>query len=264
MQNYSMRGNWELIPCSNPGDMPSARCGHSLTSHSTFNASTDFHSNNASTDFHSNTNTDHATKESSKNSCNFGKLLLAFGEDSLSSDRKYHNDMHLYDIQSSKWVQICGTGVKDIYQPFIQRRFKVTARADSTACAFSGLKTRTVLKHYQKKLIWNDVKMPSLPTVQNDRCIIFGGKIEDTYLDELVLIKNIHTFPMHLPDDGDTVSRICYDRPLIIEQVNLAHGPCGRRGSCIAHWRETCFVLFGGQRFVFHIISYLLSLHTHI
>ena len=96
---------------------------------------------------------------------------------------------------------------------------------------------------------------------------MFGGKCKDTYLDDLIVVKNICNFPINeieqeiYQNSYDNKSRfgrnskhpnmprqIFTDTPLKIESIHLPKGPCGRRGSSLAPWKEGSFLLFGGQR----------------
>ena len=99
----------------------------------------------------------------------------------------------------------------------------------------------------------------------SDRCLIFGGKCKDTYLDDLIVIKNINSFPINESEQQiykevslnnnnnkhPNSSKECYTQsPLKIESIHLPKGPCGRRGSSLCPWKDGSFLLFGGQRFV--------------
>ena len=96
----------------------------------------------------------------------------------------------------------------------------------------------------------------------SDRCLIFGGKCKDTYLDDLIVIKNINSFPINESEQqiykeysssssgkhSNSSKESFTQTPLKIESIHLPKGPCGRRGSSLCPWKDGSFLLFGGQR----------------
>jgi len=165
-----------------------------------------------------------------------GKLLVTFGESSLLANREYLGDMFLLDLESMEWAKILGKNIAKRHRPFIRSNFFPVARADHAAVAFGN---------------------------KRDRCLIFGGKCNDTYLDDLIMVKNISSFPVSEADQSALKmhhsakgrfslqrqsKQILTDCPLKIESIYLPTGPCGRRGSSLCPWKEGSFLLFGGQR----------------
>ena len=87
-------------------------------------------------------------------------------------------------------------------------------------------------------------------------------------MDDLIHVKNICNFPINKIEQEiyensfnnrsrfgnnkhPNMPRPFYtDHPLKIESIHLPKGPCGRRGSSLAPWKEGSFLLFGGQRYI--------------
>jgi len=165
-----------------------------------------------------------------------GKLMVAFGESSLLANREYLDDIFILDLGTMEWAKVLGKNIKECHKPYLKNSFSPVARADHAAVSFGQ---------------------------NGDRCLIFGGKCRDTYLDDLIVLKNISTFPVskeeqsrnedHIQRHGryrqpNSSKQLNTDNPLKIESIYLPSGPCGRRGSSLCPWKQGSFLLFGGQR----------------
>jgi len=185
-------GEWEVIPTVNEYEGPSPRCGHTMTMHGSISS----HQMAA------------LKRQDPSAQVEHGKLLVAFGESSLLSNREYLDDIHLLDLETLRWAKIAGGDLLPEHRPFVKGSINPLARADHAAVSFG----------------------PSA-----GRCLMFGGKCRDTYLDDLIILKNIGGFPSS-------------QNRLKIESIHLPKGPCGRRGSSLCMWKDGSFLLFGGQR----------------
>eukprot|EP00485_Elphidium_margaritaceum_P004994 CAMPEP_0202691798 /NCGR_PEP_ID=MMETSP1385-20130828/6403_1 /ASSEMBLY_ACC=CAM_ASM_000861 /TAXON_ID=933848 /ORGANISM="Elphidium margaritaceum" /LENGTH=1171 /DNA_ID=CAMNT_0049347251 /DNA_START=53 /DNA_END=3565 /DNA_ORIENTATION=- len=228
-------GQWEWVPTLNADDGPSARCGHTLTVHGTQLDHAQFITQYAAQKHNSESP---VSKPPLGNT--HGKLLVTFGESSLLASREYLNDIYLLDLATLRWVKILGKNIAKEYKPYMKVNFNPVARADHAATAFGN---------------------------NLDQCLIFGGKCQDTYLSDLILVKNIANFPINRVEQeiyeahenlgtrsssssssSPATKQLYTDTPLRIESIHLRNGPSARRGASLTAWQgKGSFLLFGGQ-----------------
>ena len=204
MDDKVFQGEWEGITAVNDADGPSPRCGHTLTIHG-----------------------NHGT--GNKNSSTLTKLLVAFGESSLLSDREYYDDMYIFDVECRQWTQIAGSQKSNYFNAieiaqskslkFFENVKKMNEIMDNSNDIIQFEKSKilrylningsnNIIGHKSFNESENDSKhyrnnYKTIPRADhaacsfghnNDRGLIFGGKFRDAYLEDLILIRNIASF----------------------------------------------------------------------